>query len=547
MNRNRDSFRPNLKSLGWRLLARVSPHAAGVGLLALMLVPQSMMLVAAKLGYEMHVVSFLIGPATYIFGDGLVPGIDYFTQYSVGLPYIFSWLLNGSADHAVLSYVWVTVVAMFAFYAGLFYMLWWLFSSWLWALGTTITVLILQFHVERTFFDPSSYVLRYPLLVGTIAAVALWVGRGQRAGWGILVACAIGGSLFLNTETGLYQALAVAFVGFFASRGRWLALMRSIGVVVGGVAIFFVLSRLAFGPAVFSLRFCAALLEPFTIYGGGFGGAAIDWRWGWHLLYNVIAPGAALVTMTWGAHLLWTAQGQDWARARIAAVVTFGVIGILMSAKYSNMSLVALWHVSSLGFLVTLAWWGRQLQLFLRESEHRIAGLGLRASTASGAACSAIAMLLLWTADDPRNPTYYALNAYLQYPSFLKSVAVRSRPACVELGCAAPRIHPDDVKMIRRLVPEKQRVAVYGWYDWAYLIEAHRASFFQFLPSQATFTRSQLAAATRLPDIVFLPHDGAPDLGIKQPELSAALVPALKRDYAWIETGHDLMAWRRQR
>jgi hypothetical protein len=460
---------------------------------------------------------------------------------------LFSWLLDGNADHAVLSYVRVMIVGMFVFYVGLFYVLWWLFSSWRWAVGTSVTVLILQFHAERTFFDPSSYVLRYPLLVGTIAAVALWMANGQRLGWQFLIACVIGGSLFLNTETGLYQMCAVSFVGLFASRGRWLPLMRSGAVIVAGVAIFALLCWLAFGDRVFSLRFAAGLIEPFAIYGGGFGGWAIDWRWGWHLLYNVIAPGVALATTAWSAHWLWTVHAPDSARARVAAIAMFAAIGILMSAKYSNMSIVGLWHVSALGFLVTLAWWARQLQLLLCNAECRISRLRFPASTAIGGACAVIAMMLLWTANDPRNPAAYALHAYLRYPSLVNVVLERNQSPCRELDCAAPRINSADVRMIDRLVPEGQRAYIFGWNDWAYLIEARRASFFHFLPSHATFTRVQLAAAAQIPEIVFLPNDGAPDLGIKHPELSAALLPELKRGYEILERGQDLVAWKRKR
>lgn len=529
----------------WRRFVPVGANIVAAGLLALMLLPRSVMEVAAKIGYEMHVVSFLLGPAIYAYGDGLVPGVDYYTQYSVGTPYLFSWLLDGNADHAVLSYVRVMVGAMVLFYWSLFFMLRWLLASWYWALGTTLIVLILQFHVERTFFDPSSYVLRYPLLVCTIAAVALWVGRGQRLGSGTLVTLAIGASLYLNTETGLYQMLAVSFTGLVASRGRWRSMLQVAVVISAAAAIFGLLCVLSFGFNVLDWRFMDGLIEPFVIYSGGYGGWAIDWRWGWHLLYNVIAPGVALMTAAWGTRWLWKTPAGAPGRAQIAALLSFSLLGIMMSAKYSNMSIIAIWYVNALGFIVVFAWWARQLQLALGDRYVTVLRMRMNVAKSLGAASAVFAVVLLLRANDPRNPALYAAHAYLAYPAIANPAAFSIRPACRELACAAPRIDPADVRMIARLVPEKQRAAVFGWYDWAYLVEARRPSSFHFLPSQATFTRTQIAKAGRLPDVVFLPIASTPDLGIKHPELAARMVPALRSEFEIAERGNQLVAWRR--
>ena len=169
-------------------------------ILSAVLLPRSVMEVAAKVGYEMHVVSFILGPATYTFSDGLAPGRDYFTQYSLGLPFIFSWMLGGSADHAVLSYAKLMITAMLVFYGGLYFLLRWLFRSKGWALAVSLTVLILQFHVDRTFFDPSSYVLRYPLLIVSLALLGVWARNIENILCAIALCLTLASSLFLNTE-----------------------------------------------------------------------------------------------------------------------------------------------------------------------------------------------------------------------------------------------------------------------------------------------------------------------------------------------------------
>lgn len=533
-------FLPQLRRLppaAWDVLAML--------VLAGILLPRSFMEVAAKIGYEMHVVSFLLGPATYAFGDGLVPGRDYFTQYSLGLPYLFSWTLNGNADLAVLSYVKLIVFAMLLFYGGLYFLLRWLYESRGWALAASVTILILQFHVERTFFDPSSYVLRYPLLVVCLALIGGWAKKFESFAYVAALCCTLALSLFLNTETGLYQCIAVAIVGFFLTGGSLKRLAVLVGAMLGSIALYAALCRLAFGPGVFSRVFVEGWLEPFLIYGGGFGGWAIDWAWGWHLLYNILAPGCALVTAAWGANLLWTSSSTNIYRPRIAVLVASGLIGVLMSAKYSNMSIVALWHVNAIGFLIVIGWWARQIQLAVPDKATMFGSFPLRAADATAIVTAALALALLTTANDDRNPALYATKAWVRYPSLANPVANRFASACKTLECATHRIHPEDVDLIRKYVPEGQRAAILGWNDWAYLTEAQRASWFHFLPSYATFTRRQLDAAADPPDVVFIEKGKPGEPLVGHPELGQSLGKQLERNYRQIDKGYNLLVWKR--
>lgn len=514
--------------------------------LAAVLLPRSFMEVAAKIGYEMHVAGTLLGPATYSFGDGLVPGRDYYLQYSLGWPYLFSWVLDGNADHAILSYVKMMVCLMLLFYGGLYFLLSWLYGSRAWGLATSLTILILQFHVERTFFDPSSYVFRYPLLVVCLAFTGAWARKSDSLAVIAALSCTLGLSLFLNTETGLYQCAAVAIVGFFLTRGSPKQLGVLVGILSGGIFVNAALCRMAYGPDVFSSAFVEGWFEPFFIYGGGFGGWAIDWAWGWHLIYNIVAPGLALMTAAWGAHRLWTSSPTDHNRSQIAVLVASGLIGLMMSFKYSNMSIVALWHVNAIGFLIVLGWWGRQIQLAGQDQVISLGGISVRAASVTGLATALLAVALLTTVDDRRNPTVYAFEAWLHYPSLANPWADRVAPACKTMDCAAPRLDSEDVRLIQKYVAAGQRAAVFGWNDWAYLIEARRASWFQFLPSHAVFTRRQLDAARQLPATLFLPVKNDGKTLITHPELNEILEPVLLRDYKIIATGRDLAVWQKK-
>lgn len=533
----------------------VVAHVAVITVLGALLAPVSFEAVAAVFGYEMHVISFIIGPALYRFGPGLVPGIDYFSQYSVGLPYLFSFFLGATADQTMIRYAALMVGSMFAFYLAAFYLLWWLFRSWCWALGVTLATLLLQFHTDRPFFDPSSYVLRYPLLVATVAAFAWWVAGRFCRRRALPLALSLAMSLFLNTETGLYQLLAVTALSFIATPGWRGAAARAAGIALLSVMLFIGASALAFGSRVFSVDFFRYLAEPFFIYGGGLGGWPVDWGYGWQLLYNVIAPGIALGTLGWGCVALKTRERPDL-QPRLAAVTLFSCLAIMLSAKYWNMSIVGLWHVNAFPFFVVIAWWARELIVqcggqsvaahrWMPFLEPRMVPVFVKASMT--AALVAVTGLLLLYADDKRNPSLYAIRAYLKYPSILNYAFTSARPACVKMDCAAPRIAAEDVRLIARLTGPKDRVAILHWYDWAYLIEARRSSKFHFLPSPATFTRRQAKESLQGIDLIFLRKrsDGKPE--ISHPDLQAELSSKLEREFRIVAEGRELIALARKR
>ena len=521
--------------------SRAVIHAAACAALIALLFPASFEEAAAIVGYEMHVVSFLIGPATYSYGTGLIPGIDYYSQYSVGLPYLFSFFLGPTADATMIRYIALMVSAMFLFYLGAFYLLWWLFGSWRWSAGVTLTTLVLQFHTSRPFFDPSSYVLRYPLLIATVALFVWWfAGRRSWMRTSVLAAC-LGLSLFLNTETGVYQILGVAFITFLVSPGLFDATWRSLLFILVPGFFFVAISVAAFGTASLDQHFFGGLVKPFFIHGGGYGGWAVDWGFGWQVLYNVIAPGAALATLGWAAVTLKGVR-TVLDPSRIATIALVSALAIMMSAKYWNMSIVGLWHVNAFGFLVVLAWWARQFIETYSNEEVRVGGRVFNTSRVSIRGLIALAACLVLFTGDGRNPSFYGVSAYIRYPSILNRVLHLPRAECRRLACAAPRISGKDVEMIASLTKRGERVALLHWNDWAYLIEAQRPSKFWFLPSPATFTRRQLRESLKDLQLVFVSRRTDGSYAIDGPELREALVPLLNNDFRVIAQGRDLVA-----
>ena len=119
-------------------------------LLTLIVIPKSYTTIAARIGTNFHAVSFLIGPSLYFLADENLPGVDYFTQYSIGFGWLFSHFLSSSVKTTLLNYTHLIVIAIWLFYAQLLYLLYWLYRSWMPAITVAFLALFL-FHTETHF------------------------------------------------------------------------------------------------------------------------------------------------------------------------------------------------------------------------------------------------------------------------------------------------------------------------------------------------------------------------------------------------------------
>ena len=531
------------------MLVRAWPYALVTLLLLLLLVPSSTAAVASKISDDKHFIYFMVGPALYsAFGRDLVSGIDFYCQYGVGYGYLFSYLIAPTAPQTVVNYVGVVVSAMVLFYVGLFAFLRWFYESWRWALAVTLTVLFLQFHMDATFVDPSSYPLRYPLLALVCALAARWTSRGLSGLTGAALALGLGASLFLSTETGIYLAGAVTVTALLTRQDRLRTLWRLTGVGVMSAAVFMGVSVAAFGARTLDLRYPLLLMEPLLLYGGGYGALPIEWLGGWHYLYNFIAPGTALATVAWIAGAV-RHDGPPQARARVSALSMLSLLALFMAVKYVNRSYVALWHVDALCPIAVMAWWVRAwVKVYggrvLLASPIRVVA---RVPVLVGLAVLVVALLL--TASDARNPNIYAFRAYLRYPSLLNSMFGVRGSACRQVDCVGPPVAQADVDLIRTRTQPHERVAIYSYLDWAFLIEARRPPKFAQVPSPYTHTRRQLVDSLAGVDLIFLRREGdaTTTYGIDHPDLAAALVPDLTANFVREAEGEALVAWRRKK
>ena len=534
--------------------------AAGICVLitAAFVIPLDATGIAAFIGFDMHMASFMVGPATYSFGKNLVPGIDYFTQYSVGTPWLFSFFLAPTATATMVNAVWFVVAEILVFQISLLFFLRWFLRSWSWALVVGLACLMLQFGTSSPLYAPSSTSARYPLLIICVMAFVHWIRRDFAWPATLLLAVALASAIFLNTETGIYISAAAAIVAVVMGPGFVASLLRTIVLGAATLVLFMAWNVIAFGPGVLQIQYLLLLLEPLMLYTGGLIAWPIEWRGGYHWIYNIVSPGIALASVAWVAASV-RLERPPRSRPELAALAMMALVGLFMTAKYINMSIVGLWQVNAVCLLVVIAWWMRALLEQLPQQPSGSARfafaigskkLALRRGSPQAEAAFGLALLLLLflcTIADQRNPSLYAIASYRTHPTVVNYVlgGPDKYPCGDRTGCTAIPVSPVDVALVDRLTKPTERVALLAFQDWTTLIEARRASKFHFLPSAVLFTERQLRDSLRDIDLILLPRYPADTLGITNPDMARSLLPMLRSDFKVVAETPTLLAWRR--
>ena len=515
-----------------------------VALLAVFIVPVSAGSIAATIGFNMHMASFIVGPATYSFGSGLVPGIDYFTQYSVGTPWLFSFMLAPTATKTMVNAVRLVVAEILFFEVTLFFFLWWFFRSWMWAFITSIVVLMVQFTTATPLYAPSSTAARYPLIMLAATLFVFWVKRHLSLSSTIPLALALAGSLFLGTETGLYTCGAVGLAAIVAVPTYFRSFVRVSVLAAMTIVFFALLNLIAFGPRVITVDYLRFLIEPLILYSSGLGAWSIEWTWGYHWFYVIISPALALASVGWVA-VVSREKTPPADIAHLAAVAMVSCVGLFLTAKFINMSIVALWQVNSAGLLIVCSWWARTL---IAQLENRpLLGGRIALRPAATYSLLAVTFVFLLTITDPRNPSLYAFKSYRTHPSLVNYLLGGPAVYPCEPACASVPVSSQDVALIKRLTHPDERVALLMLQDWPTLIEVRRASKFYFLPSALTFTERQMTQSLRNIDLIFLPREPVATLGITNTEMARTLVPMLRDKFSVVAETPTLLAWKRVR
>ena len=547
------------------------PYFAILAIMTLLLIPSSFEAVAAKIGLNHHPVSFVIGPALFFLGNGLLPGMDYYTQYSIGYPWLFHFVMGQSAGHAVVASVAAVVVATWLFYAHLIYLLQWLYRSWPAAAIVAFIPLLLGFaypsEYPAPFIGPSNGVLRYPLLTICAVLTSYWAETPARPIRIASIAAATGLSIFLETETGIIMLVAAPMTIFLIHTWRLYIVLPIFAFVAIALAVFAAIIFAVFGSPAFHIEFLRRLFEGMILFGSsGMSAWSANWTLGeWNWLYHFVGPGAMLATI---GVIARTSSWVCFDKRRMALLGFLATSGLMLLAKYGNMSLGAIWQMSSIGPFAVLGWWCIAL---IRRIDPKtvVQGNGFvglpcdvprqparggwreRPYPLRGAVAAAMIFLVvtfIYSPAESRNPGRSGLRAWSNYPSLLKWPFARPK-GCVQMDCVEDLPAGSDVELIAsRTQPHEQVAIAFDLYDWAYLLAARRPPLMFFLPSAQIFTRVQLEESLRRinnANYLFVPKDanGEPDIWLA--DFSSVIIPLLGTTFKKDGEGERLVAWKR--
>jgi|GEM_PF-2856902 len=547
------------------------PYFVILAIMSLLLIPSSFAAVAAKIGLNHHPVAFVIGPALYFLGNGLLPGMDYYTQYSIGYPWLFHFVMGQSAGQAIIASVTAVIVATWLFYAHLIYLLQWLYRSWTVAAIVAFIPLLLGFAYPSVFpspfLGPSNGVLRYPLLTVCAVLTGYWAETPARPARLASIAAATGLSIFLEIESGIVMLVAAPMTVFIIHPWRSSIILPIFAFVAIALIVFAAIIFAVYGSPVLHIEFLRRLFEGVVLYGAsGFSAWPANWTlWEWNWLYHFVGPGALLATI---AVIARTSNLASFDKRRMAVLGFLAVSGLMLLAKYGNMSLGAVWQMSSIGPFSVLGWWcialirridpaiivrGDGYVGLPRDMPTKPALLGWRQRTYPLQSVVAAAMIILAVAfvfspSESRNPGRYGLRAWSNFPSLLKWPFARPK-GCVQMDCVANLPAASDVALIAsRTQPHEQVAIVLDLYDWAYLLAAHRPPLMFFLPSAVIFTREQLEESLRRinnANYLFVPKgpSGAPDIPLA--DVNTVIAPLLGTKFQKDGEGERLVAWKR--
>jgi len=450
----------------------------GAVLLFFLFFPYSFEHVAAEIGPEVHVASYIFGPALYAKAK-LVPGIDFYNQYSLGYGKIWQHFLGKSFCEALLNYTKGITVYSYIFALQLFFFLTWLYKSWKWGLYASLLISIMLFHTERNFFDPSSFCLRYPLYV-LVILIYLYYSTKKTPLKSLALAAIIVLGLFLSPETGIYQLMGVLFLEISEKTSIKNKVGGVLKLIIMTIALFLGLVALFYKNEIFSRVFWVGMIEPLILFGSiNFGAYPLRWNNVWlgsygeyHLLYNILLP--ALCIGICGQAL----RSKEKCSHRDIAVTYFAATGLLFLAKYLNMSIIGLWLVNSVGLLAVGIYVFKKT---LFQSNNNKIGYGVLVA-------GFLALTLF--CNDSRNISLYGLNSWASYPSIPNYLLGRIKTK-KELSIKT-MLNVQDLEMVKSRATTSDHMAILSLYDFIYLIETQSKPVFPFIPSACMFTKNQI-------------------------------------------------------
>ena len=447
------------------------------GLLYGVLGPHDVATVASECNSELHVASYIVGPALYYRAPDVVPGLDFESHYGIGHAYSFSFVMgSGGLQKTLQRYVLFVLIVCILYYLSAFLVL----TDWLRNVGAAfgVTLFLVGVSCEGLSYNlPSCCPVRYPFLFVFLFAAVRGVGpQGNR--W-CGVAGGVGGlSLFWQTDIGLYTlAAGVALylaAALFLGGGAW----RPAVFLASSLGSFAAFCLVSFGPRVLSITFAERLLEPLLLYATGFGNQLMYWKPGWGYWYNLLGPGLAMASV---AVLIGHGRRSSPPPRAVLYGAAASLLGLAMLFKWVNRSIDILWSLNGGLVVVVAGWWiwlGWRALAVRLASESR-PGLGMARQAAAAAVLVALAVQAARL--DSRSAT-------AKYQGGSSSPIVRAvnwlsefrNPINAARKGIGPSIRPsptdpESTRYLRSHTRRTERVAVISGAEWNYLADAGRA------------------------------------------------------------------------
>jgi hypothetical protein len=484
--------------------------------------------VASECNQEMHVASYLVGPALYYRAPGAVPGLDFESHYGIGHAYAFSRVMGGGGlEKALKRYVLFVITLSILYYvSALFVLTDWLRNPWA-ALSVTLT-LALSICSGLAYNTPSCWPVRYPFLFAFLFCVVR--GLADRR-WCVAAGGVAGVSLFWQTDVGLYALAAGAALytagRLFLGSPAW----RPVQFLGAGAATFFAICTALFGPRVLSVAFAERLVEPLLLYASGFGNFLMLWRPGWGYWYNLVGPGIAI-----GSVAVLIGGGRRGAAPPRAVVygAAASFLGLAMLFKWVNRSIDILWWFNGEMAVAVAGWWAcvgwRALSDRLSAGVSPPGAL-LRRAAVVGACLALVVVVCRRQLRDEPEPGMRK-SPVLQTAVWLDNF--RSPFNAARKGFE-PNVHPSPVepeaaRYLRGHTRRTERVAVISGADWNYLAAAGRAPrlyWLQLFLVHSPVLLDRCVEDLRNADRVFVDRNGLDALRGINPAAHAAVVPVL--------------------
>jgi hypothetical protein len=474
--------------------------------------PHDVPTVASECNKELHVASYIVGPAMYYRAPGIIPGLDFESHYGIGHAYAFSFVMgSGGLEKTLERYVLFVLVVCILYYLSAFLVL----ADWLRSVGAALAVTLLLVCVSSeglSYNLPSCGPVRYPFLFAFLYTLVRGIDR-QGVRWCAVAGGVAGLSLFWQTDIGLYvlaTGAALYLAGAIFLGGSW---WRTGLFLATGLGSFAALCVLCFGPRVLSITFMERLLEPLLLYATGFGNYLMNWKPGWGYWYNFIGPGLAIASVA-----VLIGHGR---RALPQRAVVYGaaasLLGLAMLFKWVNRSIDILWSLNGSLVVVVAGWW---MWLAWRALAARLASESRTwvGTTRQLGAVALIGLLfMLFARLDARlaNPNHHggSSSPIVRVVERLAQFRNPINAARKEIG---PSIRPSptdpaSTQYLRMHTRRTERVAVISGADWNYLADAGRSprlAWLQLFLIHSPVLLDRCADDLRNSNRVFVDRDG---------------------------------------